>query len=324
MADMTTPEQPTTPTPNKPGLLRQLRRVLPFQKARGRITIILNPASGQSSPALRTFNRIFQDAGYHWDIRLINQFGDGQAHARKAVAEGADIVAVYGGDGSIMDVANGMQGSLVPLGILAGGTGNALATEFGISRILSEACDLLVDPNHTIRAVDAGCINGTCFMLRAGIGLEAAIVKEADRASIDRFGVIAYALASIQALNTIKPCHFYLDIDGKKIEIDGQACMIANASSLGLPGLILSPHTSISDGLLDVFIIRKTDLMGLLTVASRVVGRTDDPYDFPHWQGARIQVMTDPPQDVEGDGEMLGRTPIEATVNPGALRVIVP
>jgi len=59
-------------------------------------------------------------------------------------------------------------------------------------------------------------------------------------------------------------------------------------------------------------------------VASRVVGRTDDPYDFPHWQGARIQVVTDPPQDVEGDGEMLGHTPIEATVKPGALRVIVP
>ena len=62
---MTDPEPPTTPVQNRPGLLRRIRQVLPFQKAHGRITIILNPAAGQSSPTLRTFNRIFHEAGYH-------------------------------------------------------------------------------------------------------------------------------------------------------------------------------------------------------------------------------------------------------------------
>ena len=116
----------TLPLRIRPSLLGRLRRVLPFQKKKaGRITVILNPAAGQSSPLLKTFNRVFHEAGYAWDIRLTNQFGDGQHHARRAIQEGVDIVAVYGGDGSIMDVAAGMIGSQVPLAILPGGTGNA-------------------------------------------------------------------------------------------------------------------------------------------------------------------------------------------------------
>jgi diacylglycerol kinase (ATP) len=54
------------------------------------------------------------------------------------------------------------------------------------------------------------------------------------------------------------------------------------------------------------------------------VGRTEDPYTFPHWQGTHVRVSADPPQDVEADGELICRTPVEVIINPGALRVIVP
>jgi diacylglycerol kinase family enzyme len=87
---------------------------------------------------------------------------------------------------------------------------------------------------------------------------------------------------------------------------------------------MLSPNVSICDGLLDVFVIRKADLGGLLALAGRVVGRTEDTTIFPHWQGAEIKVVADPPVDVEGDGELLGHTPVTVRVKPGAIRVIVP
>jgi YegS/Rv2252/BmrU family lipid kinase len=314
----------TIPVKIRPSLLGRLRRVLPFQKKVGRLTVILNPAAGQNSPLLKTFNRVFHEAGYHWDIRLTNQFGDGQHHARRAIQEGVDIVAVYGGDGSIMDVAAGMVGSQVPLAILPGGTGNVLATELNLPRLLRDSCALLVNPAHQVKSIDAAFVNDTCFMMRAGFGLEAIIVKEADRDLIDRFGVVAYAMATIEALNSCKPSNFHLTIDGKDIFIEGQSCTIANAANFGLPGLMLSPTVSISDGLLDVFVIRKADLGSLLTVASRVVGRTEDLDIFPHWQGAEIKVTADPPVDVEGDGEMIGHTPVVVRVKPGAIKVIVP
>ena len=314
----------TMPVKIRSSLLGRLRRVLPFQKKVGRITVILNPAAGQNSPLLKTFNRVFHDAGYQWDIRLTNQFGDGQHHARRAIQEGVDIVAVYGGDGSIMDVAAGMVGSHVPLAILPGGTGNALATELNLPRSLRDACTLVVNPAHQIKAIDAAFVNDVCFMLRAGIGLDAIIVKEADRDLVDRFGVVAYAMATIEALNSCKPSDFHLTIDGKDFFVEGQSCMIANAATLGLPGLMLSPNVSITDGLLEVFVIRKADLGSLLSLASRVVGRTEDQVTFPHWQGTEILVSADPAMDVEGDGELIGHTPVTIKVKPGAIKVIVP
>jgi diacylglycerol kinase family enzyme len=87
---------------------------------------------------------------------------------------------------------------------------------------------------------------------------------------------------------------------------------------------MLSPNVSITDGLLDVFVIRKSDLGSLLALASRVVGRTEDPDIFPHWQGAEIKLTADPPVDVEGDGELIGHTPVIVRVKPGAIKVIVP
>ncbi|MGD0005425.1 MAG: diacylglycerol kinase family protein [Anaerolineaceae bacterium] len=314
----------TLPVKVRPSLLGRLRRVLPFHKKVGRLTVILNPAAGQNSPLLKTFNRVFHEAGYQWDIRLTNQFGDGQHHARQAIQEGVDIVAVYGGDGSIMDVAAGMLDSQVPLAILPGGTGNALAMELNLPWPLREACALLVNPAHQVKSIDAALANDVCFMLRAGIGLDAIIVKEADRDLVDRFGVVAYAMATIEALNSCKPSNFHMAIDGKEFDIEGQSCMIANAATLGVPGLMLSPNVSITDGLLDVFVIRKSDLGSLLALASRVVGRTEDPDIFPHWQGAEIKLTADPPVDVEGDGELIGHTPVIVRVKPGAIKVIVP
>jgi diacylglycerol kinase family enzyme len=189
---------------------------------------------------------------------------------------------------------------------------------------LRDACALVVNPSHQVKSIDAAFANEVCFMLRAGIGLDAIIVKEADRDLVDRFGVVAYAMATIEALNSCKPSNFHLTIDGKEIDVEGLSCMIANAATLGVPGLMLSPNVSITDGLLDVFVIRKADLGSLLTLASRVVGRTEDLDTFPHWQGAEIKVTADPPVDVEGDGEMIGHTPVDIKVKPGAIKVIVP
>ena len=102
--------------------------------ARKSIRVILNPAVGKGNPVLKTFNKVFLDAGYEWDIALTQGSGDGRKLAQQAIAEGVDVIVAYGGDGTLMDVASGMIGSQVPLGILPGGTGNVLSIELGIPR----------------------------------------------------------------------------------------------------------------------------------------------------------------------------------------------
>jgi diacylglycerol kinase (ATP) len=305
-------------------LFNKLKSLVALREKRARwVSVVVNPAAGQASPDLKVMNRIFHQAGYDWKMEITNDFGDGARIARKAVEGGASLVAAYGGDGTVMDVATGLIGSEVPMLILPGGTGNALAKELNIPIDLATACALAVDPQARIRLIDVGMVNERLFLLRLGVGLEATITRTADRDLKDRLGLFAYLSATLQALTQSPIAIYHLEIDGVVIEMEGAACMVANAATLGVPGIVISPQVQVDDGLLDVFIIRKTDLSEL---ASLVAGMIGAPLfeTLPHWQGKEIVLLAEPAQDVETDGEEIGETPLKISILPKMLKIIVP
>lgn len=309
-------------------LAGRLRRL--FARARQRrrwMLVVVNPAAGQLSPDLKMLNRAIHAAGWDWEVEVTNTFGDGGRLAARAVAGGAGMVVACGGDGTVMDVASGLLGSDVPLAILPAGTGNALAKDLGLPLDLPSACALMVSPQAGMRAIDIGVCgerSERLFLLRLGVGLEAEITRAADRGTKDLLGPLAYVAATVTAWNQAPVSRYRLELDGQVQEIDGLACMLANAGSLGIPGLTLSPRVSIDDGLLDVFVIRRADLAELAALAASVMGSGPDASGLPHWQAREVRISADPPQDVEADGEELGSTPFQASVIPAALKVIVP
>ena len=299
-----------------PGIFRK-RKTKPW------VMLILNPAAGQGTPDLRAFNRVVRAAGYEWEVEVTNQWGDGAKLARKAVSEGARVVAVYGGDGTVMDVASGLMGGDVPLGILPGGTGNALAKELNLPFDVAAAAARMVSEQPPIRPIDLGMVNQHLFCLRLGVGLEADITRTADRSLKDRMGPFAYLSAAIQAWNNSPISMYQLEMDGKVEEIEGLACMVANAGTLGIPGLGLSSEVKIDDGLLDVFVIRRADLNELATLAASVMGASGPSIDsLPHWQCREINIQAEPQQPFEADGEELGETPVRVSVLPKAVNVV--
>ncbi len=106
------------------------------------IHVVINPASGQPEPVLSTLNSVFYPAGIKWDVSITAASGDAKRFAEEAVARGADLVAAYGGDGTQMEVAQGLRGSDVPMVILPGGTANLLSVELGIPKELAQAAQL--------------------------------------------------------------------------------------------------------------------------------------------------------------------------------------
>ena len=92
-----------------------------------RVQVIINPTAGQDQAILGTLNRVFHDADITWDVSITNKAGDARRFARAAVEAGVDIVAAYGGDGTVMEVATGLIGSTVPLAIFPGGTANVMS-----------------------------------------------------------------------------------------------------------------------------------------------------------------------------------------------------
>ena len=121
---------------------------------RRRVHVVINPAAGQDEPILNTLNRVFKEAEIDWDISLTKQAGDARQQAQTAAQSGVDIVAVYGGDGTVAEVASGLLGTSIPLAILPGGTANVLSVELGIPATLALACQLICDPKATIRKMD--------------------------------------------------------------------------------------------------------------------------------------------------------------------------
>lgn len=113
-----------------------------------------------------------------------------------------------------------------------------------------------------MRKIDIGAANDHLFLQRFGAGIEAEITRTADRAAKDRLGALAYVTAAVQARGQAKISRYSLELDGQRLEIDGLACMVAVAATLGISGVVISPDVRIDDGLLDVFVIRRADLAG--------------------------------------------------------------
>jgi diacylglycerol kinase (ATP) len=288
------------------------------------IHVIINPAAGQDVPVLSVLNKAFQPAGVDWDVFITKQAGDARRYAQEAVAHGVDAVAVYGGDGTVTEAASGMLGSDVPLAILPGGTANVTSIELGIPGKLEEAVALACGAAREYRRVDMGRIGDRLFLGHVGIGLEGTLHENADRSMKDRLGFLAYPVAVLQALRDQPMSQYTLTLDGQRVEVDGLNCMVTNIGNIGVLGATLSSDISVTDGLLDVIVIRKADVTSLAAFAAKVAGLADPQEQLPHWQVREVSVIAEPAQRITADGEVLGMTPVDIKTLPAAIRVVIP
>ncbi len=288
--------------------------------------IIINPAAGKREPVLPIINEAMKEAGIAWDISITKQAGDGLRLAKAAVKQGVDAVAVYGGDGTLMEVASGLMGSEVPLVILPGGSANVMANELNIPKDLKEACTLMSQSSREIRTVDMGQFQKHYFLVGVSIGFSADLVKGADRATKNRFGILAYVVSTAAALQKLKLAHYHLKIDDKAYEVQGLTCIVANAGNLGFTKISMDRHIDVSDGLLDVVVVRKANLSLLKLLMTTLLTR-ERPDNFElvaHWQGKDISIASSRKQVVQCDGEMLEDIPPHIKIVQGAINILVP
>jgi YegS/Rv2252/BmrU family lipid kinase len=285
--------------------------------------IIINPASGQPQPILNQINDVFHPAGVTWNVSITNKSEDAARFTRQAIDQGAEIVGAYGGDGTVMEVAQAVKGGEIPMAILPGGTANLMSIELGIPKDLTKAAQIMIDPESQIRHIDMGQVGEHYFMLRVGMGFAGEKVRMADRELKDRWGILAYSIAGLKALSSVKSARYRITVDGVAYETNGKSCLIDNAGNLGMRGVTLSKSISVSDGLLDVMVVDER-VSSLIAVGAEVVGRETEFEGFQHWQGREVNIECDPPQTVQGDGEIWGETPVSAQVLPGVLPVLVP
>jgi YegS/Rv2252/BmrU family lipid kinase len=290
------------------------------------IHIIINPAAGEPEAVLPIINTSMEEAGITWEAFITHQAGDGIKFARAAVKEGVDALAVYGGDGTLMEAISGLIGSEIPLAILPGGSANVAATELGIPKDLKEACTLLGHGPLETKTIDVGQFDTRYFITGVSLGFGADLVKGADRKTKNKFGILAYFLSAAAALKITQKVTYHLNIDGQEYKLQGLACIITNVGNLGFTKISLDKHIDISDGFLDVVILRKADL-GLLKHIVVTLLKRERPHNLElvkHWHGKEISVFSTPQQTVQCDGEVLEKMPLHIKIIPGAIKVLVP
>jgi diacylglycerol kinase (ATP) len=289
-----------------------------------RVHVIVNPASGQDRPILKTLNSIFRDNDISWEMFMTKEAGDGVRLAKEAAAAGVDAVAVYGGDGTVREVTAGLLNTEVPILILAGGTANAMALALGVPTDLATAAGMLACGDCEVRQVDVGVMNDENFLIGVGIGIPGELAETADREAKDQLGVLAYFVSSIQAVRNAETVKYKVTLDGKAFETEGVSCVILNAGQFGIPGVTIAPSIDMSDSQLDLLVFKSKSLPALVSLAAAVVLQDEQAAAYDLYQGREITVEPEPLQPVQVDGEVFPAGPVRASILPCAGRYIVP
>lgn len=162
------------------------------------ISLIYNPMAGRLRRRPGLVTRAVEWLAPMGEVRLTPTTGPETAGAlaAEAVANGASTVVVFGGDGTVNEVANGMIGSTVPLGILPGGTANVLCVELGLGTNPEKAARRLVAESEAVRIAVGKMTRpdgySRHFLAMAGIGLDAIVVDEVNQNLKKRIGKVAY------------------------------------------------------------------------------------------------------------------------------------
>ena len=291
-----------------------------------RALLIANPASRRGGRYVDAARQAITDAGLSCDVMLTERSG----HAKLLGAEHGrayDVVFTLGGDGTAMEVAGALARSGIPIGVLPGGTGNLLARALGIPRDVVRAVPALL--NGRTRKIDLGVVLGHRFAVAAGVGIDASMVADTPVWMKRHLGVLAYTLIALKAaLVAVLTRRFFLvrvEVDGEVVERRAAAVLFANFGAILEDRIAFGPDISVDDGMLDCCIFSPRHLFDAVRIMWRVTRRDFRPDPaLLYRKGTRFHLETEPVLPLQADGELLGVTPAEITVEPLAVHLLVP
>jgi lipid kinase YegS len=220
-------------------------------RRRRHIALVLHGARAEL-PGIRHLVEWMRQKGHAVRPRVTWEPGDGAVFAREAVEAGADTVIAVGGDGTVNEVINGLEGTSVALGIIPAGTANDFARQVGIPDDPSAAMDIVLRRKPVV--IDTAAMNGRRFLnvSSGGVGAEATAETPADaKASL---GPVAYFISGLRKLAALEPRRALFEAPGFRFEGDFLLFAVGNARATG-GGSLVTPKASVRDGLLDVCVV---------------------------------------------------------------------
>lgn len=286
-----------------------------------KLLFIINPISGgkEKGDFEKRAAQVLDTEQFDARYRFTEKPNHAAELAQQAIDEQYDVVVAVGGDGTINEVAKTLVNTSVILGIVPEGSGNGLAGYLEIPMIVKDAVQLL--NKFRVKKIDSGKLNGHYFFNMAGIGFDAVISDRFDKDSIR--GPYGYMKTVVSEIGHYKAENYKFVIDGKDYEQEAFMISLANSPQYGNNAYV-SPNASVSDGLLDVCIVKPFPLFLLPKMLIHLFSRSTDKSGFVDIiRGKEILIIREKEGVVHVDGQpiQLGKE-LKTSILPASLSII--
>ncbi len=225
------------------------------------IIYFINPISGTKGK--KQLVEIIEDRTrkqfFAFQVLQTNAAGDYHFLKDKIAQERITDVVICGGDGTVSQIAGALIDEPINIGIIPMGSGNGLALAAKIPREINKALDIIFKGKPSF--VDAFFINSTFSCMLCGLGFDAQVAH--DFARQKNRGLTTYIKQTIRNFFSAKPYRFEIINKNQRFSVDAYFISIANANQFGNQ-FTIAPQANLSDGLLDIVIVKKMSKIKLL------------------------------------------------------------
>lgn len=286
---------------------------------------IVNPlaGSGRTAECFAQVEKRLQELAVPYDKTFTTRAHQGTELTKAAIAAGATTIVAAGGDGTINEVAAGVYGSKVRLGILPFGTGNDFARCIGLPSDPMAALEILL--RGKTRRLDGGMANDRFFINVAGLGFDVDVLRATDKYKVKYNGMLPYLLGIFDALFHLRTLHMRIEQDGRTLNEEALLAAVGNGQYIG-GGMLAVPSADPFDGVFDIRIIKKVSVLRFLSLLPGFVkGKLKEscPYVLS-FKADSIRIECSEACTLDLDGELLSSTPADFTLLRAAIELLCP
>ena len=302
------------------------------------VLVLFSPSISRFAPeeVLSALEHALGMAGLKY--RVFEVPGGGEARPavlreiERALEEGCERVIAVGGDGTVSMAGEGLARSAegrppAYLGIIPAGTANVLAGELGVAGSLEGAVAAAASPTLDTSSITLDAIRVEqrfCFT-QVGVGPDALMIRDTTRESQEKLGRMAYMFTFLKRAFRQPSRRFQIELDGSLLRAHAWQIIVANAGSLGAPPFTWGPGIDPTDGVLNLCVFDVREPFDYARLAWRfLLGRHRKDESTRYFRvREEVVIRSDRPVLVQGDGEILGKTPVTLRVAPKAVHVLV-